>query len=317
MKSKVLPLIDIPPVIALQHHAFYLGVLFTNKDYVHHFHSSFVDFYYCNTINPNFNFAMGKYYSFEEYVDSIDVNCPLEETKLLELIMRMLNLGFYVSGVFNEFYVPKRKSTYNRNFDHDFLIYGISVESEELHIIGYTGKGLYEKSKIDFSSFCKAIYNTGIDKKWIRFFKIRDNYEFKFCILRLKEALCNYLSSTEVTLFNHDKDHEFYYGINAMEKFTQSITVQNPQRLRYYRIMLEHKKCMLLRVQYLTVQGLLESRKYEKECEKIAEIARIVFNKAIKYYLSPDFCNISEIKKLLLKMIELEKKILAEIFNCL
>ena len=109
MSSVLLPVVENPPIVAYQHHAYYLGILFTNPNYHHHFYSNFINLYYNRNESNRINFVTERWYTDETYFiyNKIGYSHSLDlilKNEIVQIITRMLDLGYYIlSRVVNSF----------------------------------------------------------------------------------------------------------------------------------------------------------------------------------------------------------------------
>jgi len=318
MKSISLPIIENPPIISYQHHAYYLGILFTNSDYHHQFYSSYINLYYNRNESNQFNFVLEKWYAEESYFifNKIGYSHSLDlipKNELVDIIIKMLNLGYYVLGDYDEYYIPGRRAHNTLHFKHDFMIHGYCKEREEFDLIGYTGytnRDAYGKSKVSFSNFMTALYLDSLS--WIDFVKIDRNYNFKFDIEQTKNHICDYLYSKN-TYHQYGNDY-CSFGISAVADFANDMASNyDLLDLRYLRILFEHKVCMHLRINYLCENSYINNKSIYEKYAEVVEKHQMIFALSIKSIIKPNADSLTKIRDYIISTIDIEKHILEDV----
>jgi len=284
MKSNTLPLIESPPIVTYQHHAFYLGILFTDKKSLPWFVSNYINLIYDRREKLKINFVLG-----EEYFDmdcftynkigydlSLDI---FNSNELTEIIKRMIDGGYYVLGAFDEFFVPNRFASGKYHHAHDFLLYGYDDDDMSFQIIGYTDKNTYKKGQLPFNELKSALYS--VRPNWVNFFKIKEDYDFIFDSHQVKKLLFDYLHSK--ASYGHDPCDACSFGINATLDFVNELDDNlNLFDLRYFRLFWEHKKCMISRLEYLHENRYLPDNSVINDYLEVVNNFELVLRMAIK-----------------------------------
>lgn len=311
----LLPIVEKPPIIAYLHHAYYLGILFTNNSYRNYFSSIFINLYYNRSISNRINFVLEKWYAEEEYFNynKIGYNHSLDmvtKSELVEIFIRMIDLGYYSLFDLDEFFIPNRVAYNKFNFIHECMIYGYCISKKEFNIIGYTDKNIYEKSKLSFNDFAKALYFDSTN--WVNFVKIGENYVFGFDIEQTKNHIYDYLHSKNT--YNQYADDFCSFGINAVIEYANDlIDDYGLFDLRYIRILLEHKICMHLRIKYLYEKGFLSSERFYKSYSNIVQKYQIIFSLSIIATIRPKSDSLLKIREHIIDSINTEKQILEDV----
>ena len=133
--KKILPFNINPPVISYQHHAFPLGVLFTNESFINDFVSNYVHLFYLrnDAIDPHaINFYRNDdYFAKDCFIKNMImanggnrflIDYTLESFS--DMLVFMIDNGYYVYGLIDEYYLPNRRAYKIKHWTHDFLIYG-------------------------------------------------------------------------------------------------------------------------------------------------------------------------------------------------
>ena len=314
--KKELPILVKPPIIAYQYHAYSLGALFQNATFIDYFMCNYINIFYnkrlCN--KANFTSEDDKYFdempSFTRNTISFQNNFLFDYScdSFTKMVMFMIENEYYINGFINEYYVPDRTSYRSCYFRHDFLIYGYDYEQKVFNSIGYNSNWDYKEHYIPFEDFYYGIKSVK-GTNWIHFFKNIKEYKYSFDITNFKKQLYNYLNSVNT---NNNLENDCFYGINVYHAFAIDIEA-NPKYidLRYVRLLLEHKRCMYLRIQYLITNGYLEDDNYLSAYSEIVRIFEIIFNITMKNNKS-NKCT-DRILNYLQSSIEKETKILTRV----
>lgn len=331
----ILPLEKEPPILTFNYHAAYLSILFLYEDYYKYFYSDFINIW-LNPLTASVGYLMEKWYCDDEFFDMLiltsneenvitdcfgenaseNVSNLLRKDNCVKSIKTMLRLGFYVSGRINEYYVPGRRAEGRYNYKHDFYLNGYDDNEKCFYLNGYTINGKYEMVSISYDDFVKGLYDLNGYFNVLNFCKLRDNHHFDFDvkkIIMLLEDYINARSSFEKPSGIFKKNAEtFCYGISVYDGLAKSIELKNYRLdLRVFRLLMEHKKCMIKRLEVLSKAGIYIDSEIKNEYRKIAELQVVVFNLAMKYELKP---SIEILNRILVKndYIKMQEKAILE-----
>lgn len=313
MERKVeLPLEKFPPILTFNSHASYLSILFTVENYYKYFYSDFINIFsdsmssvsgfimerwYCDDmffdmliLTSNENFAMTD--CFGENVQGIVLDL-LRKDNLIKSIKLMLSLGFYVSGRINEFYVPKRRAEGRYDKRHDFYLNGYDDSEGCFYLSGYTSEGRYDIVNIPYENFVRGLTLQQKDCfNVLNFCKLKDYYSFEVDVKKIKMLLEDYISarcSFEKPSGIFKKDiSSFYFGTGVYDGLIKN-TVKDNKRLdlRIFRMLLEHKSCMIKRFDVLAEEGICIDDSIKTKYQELVRLQAMVFNIAMKYKLKP------------------------------
>ncbi len=292
MKYKIwLPIQNGAPINTFNHHAAFLRILFTIENYYKYFYSDFINIWLCPMPSAA-GFIMEKWYCDDEFFDMVILtsdgenpitNCfgenadkmvpgLLREENCIKNIKQMLSLGFYVSGRIDEYYVPKRKSEGRLHHRHDFYMNGYDDTEGCFYLGGYTVDEKYEIVNMPYGRFFLGLSELN-RFNMLNFCRLKDEYNFEINISKIIALLEDYMSGCSSFenpsgIFKPNTD-SFYYGIGVYDGLVESI-VENESRLdiRVFRMLMEHKKCMMERWEVLEEAGIrigdnIKKRYYE------------------------------------------------------
>ena len=309
MKDKViLPTAKEAPIITINYHAAYLGILFLYEDYYKYFYSDFINIWLDPASAAVSGFIMEKWYCDDEFFDMLiltsneesvitdcfgenaneEVSNLLRKDNCVKSIKTMLGLGFYLSGRINEYYVPKRNAEGKYRHRHDFHLNGYDDSEQCFYLNGYTSNGKYETVSIPYDDFVKGLCDLKGYFNVLSFCKLKSNHHFDFNIkkmIMLLEDYVNARSSFEKPsgIFKENAE-TFCYGIGVYDGLANGIGVNGCRLdLRVFRLLMEHKKCMLKRFDVLGEAGIFIDNELKTEYSKIAQLQAVVFNLAMKY----------------------------------
>ncbi|MCL2717835.1 MAG: hypothetical protein FWE14_03535 [Lachnospiraceae bacterium] len=315
----VLPLEKKPPIVAYQHHAFHLGIMVAVKEYQHHFLSNYINLYYHSQANNKINFAteinwFGNEVYFQinriGYSHNLDL---LSRQELINVVIKMIDINCYCLGNYDEYYIPKTYSFNEKHFIHDFLIHGYDKEKELFYIMGYTNENLYESITINFCQFADAVFSIKKDN-WINFIRVDPDYIFKFDIVKMKRLMIDYLESRDS--YNQFDEKICTFGINAIKKFALNLKT-DPQLidLRYFKLLVEHKKCMHSRLVYLYENKYILDAEISNEYMEIVNSYKLAFNIVLRTGFTNSMSKINKARDMIILSIDKEVDILNKILT--
>lgn len=316
-----LPIQDNPPIMTLNYEAGYLGMLFNVKDFYKYFYSDYINIFY--SIDSNYlNFLTERCLDDNYFFDEVFIACSdeqnitdyfgenyrnviktmtyLQPNNIIESIKTMIKAGFYISGMIDEYYVPMRGATGKYHFNHDFYINGYNEETNSLLLNGYSTNLKFEKVQISFKDFIDGVSKVNM-YQMLKFFKLRNHYDFRINIYKIKNLLFYYLYSNNSYNNASHNPHavknivineswnipltNIYYGIDVYNRIISSCSNTNVKQLdiKIFRKLVEHKECMLTRFNILGELGLNINRLLIDEYVEILRNQKKIFNLVLKY----------------------------------
>ena len=278
--------------ISYQTHAFPLGIVKANiQDYDRWLCSKCINFY-ITSLYKLFSIYEEDLWSCQDELmtyrekkftsESFHLDC----LKIVDENKYMLDNGWYIFGVYNEFFIPRKKVYHKRDFMHGYMIVGYDDETQTFKSAGYLDDGHYQFFDIHYEDYFNSILGGTIEQLWIRYYKINHSYKPQLDINHLKSRLEKYLTSQKDTSAG---DNNCIYGMAALETFHQYITSCNNDYLdlRYGRSYMEHKYIMYKRLVFLCQNSYIQDDAICQEyLEKVYSKARIVFNLFMKYNIT-------------------------------
>ena len=266
---------------------------------------------------PEMNLGSGGLWNMP-FLDKSDVNTRFARRCALDIIKTMIDDGFYVafSGV-DDYYI-KGKSWYKeQHFNHDGLIIGYDDENETLSIAAYDQRWIFTVFETPQKCFVEAIAalcDKGFYGK-LHAVKAKDDIQ-ELDLNAIYSHLKNYLSSgiDDFPLDNSDAAWGivvYDYICMYLDKLADGSIPHERRDRRVFRLIWEHKKCMLGRIIAIEKQCGWDnelSSAYE-EVVKISDKARFVYSKFVIKYSNT---NLEKIQVLLMQMKKLELDLLTK-----
>lgn len=228
---------------------------------------------------------------------------------------KMIEEGHYISGWFNEFFIPQ-KAVYGRSdYDHDYLIFGYDDITGAFLSAGYLASGQYDFFSIPYDNYLRGIYENREQEIFVNYHKINKEFSPMFDIRLIKDRIQDHLYSKNPcqTCFR-----EAEYGINAWNKLALYISEHknNTLDIRYCRLFMEHRYLMLKRIQTLNKLGFVVGRRlYDDYNDKVYKRSRIVHTLFLKYNLSQKPDILQKLEKMIVEINDCEMHLLNEVTN--
>jgi hypothetical protein len=242
---KILPIEERPPLVCYHHFAFWLSILLgNNKDRLNWVYSTFLNLEWKNSNVLTF-------YNYESWglgstkaLNTIYNGYPktILDTAYYNLIgvfEHLLDNRKYITGTYNEYYIPCKNSYMNFDFDHNYLIYGYNQEKGIFHSIGYTKNMKYEPFVIAYNDFISSQKNVTTNNFSFQIITENTDKQLNFSRLdfinRIKDYLCSQtLNSPSNIVGIKCKDEIIKYFGNIPVKDDNFIDI------RICRVLLEH-----------------------------------------------------------------------------
>lgn len=221
---------------------------------------------------------------------------------IVPFIKKMLDDGYVVRAVVDEFYIERRSAYQSFHFIHHIMISGYNEEQAIFYVNGYTDKRRYEMTISSIANFLKGLELTG--KESLAFFK-DSGYPYIAQRSIILEQMVRYVNSV-----NDDKDRpNAIYGMDAYKLFEtrmEEFICCGSIDIRPFHLLYEHKKMMLVRIQYMLERQPL-CGELIREYEQIVELAVTLRNLILKYELTSKKHELSRAHWLLCEIIAREK----------
>lgn len=332
-------LVVTPPIIGYTLHAYPLSIILGNEKCYPWFYSNYIQL----VCNPNFS---GNFFDFltfcgilenDHWIDSIYPGVPWINRNSIEnyiindcelnlhvVLSSALNNDNYIITALDEFFIPNMKGYQKYHYYHEVLIYGYDTFEHVYKILAFDKQNQFNKLIISYHNVelsfgytgTKYFYDkTGKDNYYnpIKFLSINDEFSYKLDITLIKTLLIDYINSSNslnmlLTMRNINKN--LVYGISIYDElsryFKQFSTCKKKYDIRPLHILWEHKKCMVIRLNFLKKDYVLNDiddimsdyQIIEKECMTMR-------NLLLKYLVNE---NPEIIKKIILTLSNVKEK---------
>lgn len=231
---------------------------------------------------------------------------------LIEFNKNMLSNGNYITGTYDEFYIPQKKPYNTYNFNHDYVIFGYDDEKGIFNSAAYLDNKLYTVFDLKYDDYYKGVTRNLASKSGLNFYSINKKYIPTINIEKIRNSLSDYLTSREYTPNN-------VYGINAWDKLAKYVSMSSGFiDLRYGRAYMEHHYIMYKRIKKLIELSYAKNTELAQEYyNDIYLSSKTIFNLWIKYYISPREYVVQTLSKLILSTNKKEHSIIERFISSL
>ena len=230
----------------------------------------------------------------------------------VQLAQKMLSAGNYITGNYNEKYIPNKYSYNKHDYSHDYFLYGFDSRSELFYSLGYTASEKLESFTIPFENFRKSVELNTDKRIEFNFWKYNNENEYKLELPDIIQDLEDYCYSTN----SKDGWKKYYvFGLTAMKMLCELFTDNKELDLRYTRAYLEHKYLMLTRLEYINKNTDCYLAQYLDEYENVYNKSKVIHNLCIKYHITGSNTIIDSIAKLMNEILSYESLTLPNIIS--
>lgn len=254
----------------------------------------------------------------QQYMNMYKATYDILNIDIIKWVSRMIREGCYISGAYNEKYIPGKSAYRVTDYVHDYILYGIDEEKEVFYSAGYLKDRRYRSFEIACSDFMKSIDNMPDIRIPIDFWIYNRAYEYRFDQRRVLQELNDYVNSSN----SHSIRRHEYYGIEANRKlkelFLHNIdTYENPGiDLRYTRGYMEHKYFVRLCIMYLCDNRIVDVAKLDLEkVDGLYQDAVLIHRLGIKMNFSKEYKIMNRIAVLFDKIQTEEIKIMNDVIR--
>lgn len=237
-------------------------------------------------------------------------------TNIIFQFKKMINLGYYPHGAYNEEYIPGKRCFQKEYFRHDFLLIGYNEINKHFISVGYLEDGKFQRYIIPYHYMDLAITTLKNPKIMLNFWKYNENAIFKCDYNRLIVELCDYLNcTTSMKIFKENR----IWGVDAITELGHYIesTCKNENYIdnRYTRGVMEHKMFMQSRIKFLLEQQYIKDHMYFNYSQKISQLAECGHLLSVKFLINRKQNISSKINDIYVEIVKLEKEYLPDVLS--
>lgn len=269
-----------PRIKCFLHHAFIFGMIQDEELSEYLAINNYIQIYLSN--NNWFDFYTPDYFHNNDIFERKYLSIPLTENNnlnkvLINIIINMINKGFYVTGIFNEFYIPFCWHHNLWDYNHKFLLNGFDNTKKCFCLIGYYGKDLVKK-EISFKEMLTAIRNTNNEVCELIFIKPKTIFNKKISIDKIKNSFDNLLYSKTTYDYGYNIRCS---GIVAMKNKLDSMIRNQDISIAILYLLFEHSKVLQQSLEYLN-NNSNNMNIYIKKCKEIINLCKMNINLNLK-----------------------------------
>ena len=224
----------------------------------------------------------------------------LDHMDVIGFVKDALTNGLYVSGQWNERYIPRKTAYHTFDRMHEFLLYGYDEVEQVLFFVGYLDHTSYKKYRVRYQDFINALFNIQDSALCVSLFRLSEHLDCRPDNDKMMHGLRDYYESKDTVRFDADG----VFGLKALDCFIREMEnamgrdSKNIDQ-RYVRSFFEHKQMMQIRMLYLFEKGYITQDAYQ-QFQAIAQCAYTVHLLAVKHQMTKEkelFCHIIDLIK--------------------
>lgn len=345
--NRVLPMVY-PPITSYPSHANLLSVLLGHEKALPWIHNHYIQLYGVRKDKevPWFDFyATGTHWNLCPWIEEFRIGRALIDrkwTSFTEFIVDCVETGYYVCATVDRFFVPGHRSYQRSHVAHEIFIFGFDLENQNVDVADFFANGKYEYRKATFGQIeqgfrgVSASYSPcGDDDTWDYLrgadmlcptdFLEEVGGGYSFDIEQLKMLLDDYLHSRntfapmwscipQVAVVHNSV--ETVYGLNCynlLREFLEDCVGDGVYHIdiRPFHLLWDHKKAMLMRIEYLGTNNILrDARGIYQRYKAIERESLINRNLALKCLITGDRGILTRIDERLRRIVEKERSVL-------
>jgi len=271
-----------PPVYSFPIFANLLSIISAHKNYESWFFSNFIQL---NASPKNHTLS---FYDCWAYIHK----CPLIITNsadrwminekwsgdITSFLIDAINKNTYIYFFIDE--AKLSNSSFSRKynaFTHDVMVHGYNLKNKEFYIAGAFASGKYVESTCTFAEMQCAYENTDLSKDWlngIQMIRLNTEKSYDLYIPYIKEQMSDFLYSKNSALKIGDPSYyEESFGLSVYDVLRDYLVKllngsESKLLIKPFHFLLEHKKCMVERVNYFDRNDIIKSKANLEELKK-------------------------------------------------
>lgn len=251
----------------------------------------------------------------------------LNRENIIEFVKNNIKNNQYLQMRLNQFFINERTPYQKYNFSHMEFVFGFDDSTSELYIKNYNNKQQWKETTIKYNDFIEAYFNQ--KKKNIFIYRLKNNVNqgFNYKIFK-KGLLCYYNSSLPLSyqimiraISIEPRPFECY-GMKTHYHLRQILlrSVNNTNESPSIKVhaFWEHKKCMVMRLEYVKdknyvddIDDIIEAYKYIEQKYLLFRNLTLKFeynrqerviNKIVKEMEELEIYELNILRKLLIKL---------------
>ncbi|WP_339166783.1 hypothetical protein MKX75_21770 [Paenibacillus sp. FSL R5-0341] len=183
-------------------------------------------------------------------------------TSLHEFIIDAINESRYVYLYVDRYYIPASKA-YQKNHNwHEIFIFGYDLEKSTFHVADNIQEGKYIHTECTFSELDEGYNALNSDNEFfqnVHLLSIKEEHEYKFNLQQIALTLENYVYSKPTIDMSFKEESTF--GIGALNLTIEAAVNYDQCSFRFdkraFHLFWEHKKMMILRLEYMYQSSLI------------------------------------------------------------
>lgn len=324
MKKKVvLPFNDKPYSLMYHGSAFPLGIIQgnTTNDLTPWLSSKYINCWFAPTWGNKFAYYVTDHWATGDKIltqQRIDL-CSNEykaifNSNIIYQFKKMMDLGYYPHGAYNEEYIPGKKYFQKEYHIHDFLLIGYNEINKYFISVGYLRDDKFQRYKIPYDYMNLAITTHKTQKISLNFWKYNEKATFDLDFDRLITELSDYIASTtSVKIFKENRT----WGLNAIIALGNHIAnmCNNESYIdhRYTRGIMEHKVFMQSRIEFLLDKQYIKDRIYLDYSNKVLHLAECGHLLSLKFLVNKKQNIANKINDIYIEIVKLEREYLPDL----
>ena len=232
---------------------------------------------------------------------------------ILNCNVEMINCGYYISGQYDEFYIPGTKAYGKVPHNHRFILFGYDNQKKTFKSATYLDTGFYDCFEIKFSDFLSAV-SSNAPLQTFNYYSVNKDYKTCVDINLVRMQLIDYLNARN----SKDPLPDLVYGIKVWDVLADYVASRRDNNidLRYTRVSMEHRLIMLKRINTLAELGFITRRDIsETYREDVFLPAQRIFNMSMKYNVTHNSDLLSRVADSILSLNRRERVIIEDLVD--
>ncbi len=299
-----------PPITSFPSHTSLLSVIFGKKEWQNWFYSNFIQLICMD--------ASSRRCSLDFFPQNSLESCPVIEKyhiprdyiykhhrdDLEQYFMQLIDLGYYLFGTFDEFFIDHSYAYEKYSFPHtNMFVVGYDTDNRTFVHGGFFNQRRYAYYETGFDHFKKSFLEMNLEDELFHhphrynglfIFKPNPYAEYDFDANLAKSLMEDYVHSrnTSEKLRLYGKNNRYIYGLDCYEVIKVYIRRQSDSErggllfdtvVRALHVLKDHKTSLKYTINHLYKTDHIANPNYLVEMEQIERDAMILLSHYIKY----------------------------------
>ena len=229
---------------------------------------------------------------------------------LVDIWRRMISLGCYPRGAYNEEHIPAKYPYKKFYHSHDYLLIGYDDDERVFHSVGYLPGHEFKRFTIPYDNMRESLLSLRVPVMYLEFLSYAPVNGLALDIDTIMRDLSEYINSTTSVTMSKEN---VQFGMEAIRALNGRFAREGENEgidFRFTRGIMEHKFLMKTRVDYLTKNGYAVDAGFCDAADLVYKMSEKIHMLGLKYNMTQRKGVLDSLTAAIDEMLEIESEYL-------